>query len=39
MKTWQEFTIAERREEAEQRMPPLINFDNDLPLNFHPAAC
>jgi hypothetical protein len=28
MKTWQEFTIAERREEAEQRMPPLINFDN-----------
>jgi hypothetical protein len=28
MKTWQEFTIAERREEAEQRMPPLMNTDN-----------
>ena len=28
MKTWQELSIVERREEAEQRMPPLMNFDN-----------
>jgi len=28
MKTWQELTITERREEAEQRMPPLMKFDN-----------
>ena len=28
MKTWQELSIVERREESEQRMPPLLNFDN-----------
>jgi len=28
MKTWQELSIVERREEAEQRMPPLMNSDN-----------